>query len=438
MPSSLSGYNITTPYPAYRYIDRYERLGQVGQVPNVQTVFLGYDTVYVDVNNPGPMHNKYRSVSMAGNTPNYRLIKGTPWALPANVGSDDHQETEMSLELVQNMRQGYSGEFERHSLVRVGSFSAAQYFGDPDPASHLEVQAKFFAKVNDVDVHAGVFLAEASKTSAMIRKTAKRLADCLVNLRKLKIMAACRAIGVLPNKQVRAKSRLLRHIRGNGRKYRLSDKELSDLFLELQFGWLPLLSDAEGAGKALAKITVDPSRTDWFHISKLGIVEKTTIIKDTSVSPPVTTTAIVKKTIKYGGWIRYKRAVPEAINKLGLTDLAGVAWELTPWSFVFDWLANINDMITASTALSSYEFSSMYASNLMTSECVATRQTTNGYAYPDRSFVYVTRAPRWRRRRFNRFSWSPSVPSFRFKNDPLNLRRTASAVALAVQRVKSS
>lgn len=427
-------YNTINKYPPYDINTTYEVLTEVGEVPNRHIRFVGYRVLTEHVNDPGIDTVKYRSRVTADATPNFANL--LPHQRPVNGASDNQQWTEGSKERYLVKAIGYNGEYTKQDYLRIGSFSAAQVFSDPDPTLHNEVMAKFFTKLNNVDFSAGVFAAESKSTASLILTSAKRMAMSLKDLRQLKLASAMRHLGVELKPSLVAKSRLLRHIRkGKARNYRLNDKELSSLWLEAQYGWGPLVSDVENAAKFAAKQVTDPSRTEWTHLEARLNRSKTSIQK-TQDARPTTTTATVTKTVKYGCWVRYVRAAPQAVHELGLTDLASTAWELVPYSFVFDWFININEMLTAANALKSYEITGGYASTLMTSQCIGTVAPSRPTFYAGTTTrVMVLRNPTWKRRQYNRSPWTPSVPAFRFNSDPLNLKRTANALALIRQKL---
>lgn len=427
-------YNTINQYPPYYINTVYEVLKEVGEVPDCHLEFAGYRVVAEYVNEPGVDTIKYRSRVTADATPNFENM--LPHDRPVNGASDDQQWTESSKERYLVKAYGYNGEFTKEDYLRIDSFSAAKVFSDPDPTLQNEVMAKFFTKLNNVDFSLGVFAAESKSTAALILTNAKRMAKSLKDLRQLKLASAMRHLGVELKPSLVAKSRLLRHVRkGKARNYRLNDKELSNLWLEAQYGWGPLVNDVQNAARFAAKQVVDPSRTEWTHLQAQGFRGKNSIHKTTDARP-TTTTATVTKTVKYGCWVRYTRAAPQAVNDLGLTDLASTAWELMPYSFVFDWFININEMLTAANALRSYEVTGGYTSSLMTSQCIGTVASSPPTFYAGTiTRIMVLRNPTWKRRLYTRSPWTPSVPAFRFNSDPLNLKRTANALALIRQKL---
>lgn len=432
MPSQY--YNTMVPFPPFSYNTLYEVLAEVGEVPNVRTEFVGYRVVTETVQDPGIDMIKYRNKETAGPTPGFQNM--LPHDRPVNGASDDQQWTVSSIERVLTKAYGYNGEYTKEDIPRYGSFAAARIASDPEPQLRNMCEAKFFTKLNNVDFNAGTFAAESKSTSKLILQTAKRLSLCLKDLRKLQVASAMKHLGVKVSPSLNAKSRLLRDVRSTkARNYRLNSKELSSLWLEAQYGWGPLVSDVENAAKFAAKRVVDPDRTEWTHLSAMMFKGKTHV-HQTEDARPTTTRATVKQTVKCGCWVRYTRAAPQAVHDLGLTDLSSTAWELVPYSFVFDWFVNINEMLTAANALSSYQLSGGYVSSLLTSECIGTVGSLPPRTYGGQTtYTYTLRNPTWRRRLYTRIPWTPSVPEFRFHSDPLGLKRATSALALIRQKL---
>lgn len=122
-------------------------------------------------------------------------------------------------------------------------------------------------------------------------------------------------------------------------------QEFSSGWLELQYGWLPLLSDAEEGAQFLAHQLNSPLQTTfrasvtiratysratlWEECPKVG--------KGTGPGRQVYRKSLIAR-------VKEKSTIPKL---LGLTTLESVAWELTPWSFVIDWFIPIGDWLAA-------------------------------------------------------------------------------------------
>lgn len=122
---------------------------------------------------------------------------------------------------------------------------------------------------------------------------------------------------------------------------KISDKSIASNWLELQYGWLPLLADAQSGAQYLAEYGLRRrSRRYSVRLSKSG-----------SLGPAVGGANVVGTTVARGQLIAYIDEVNEA-SLIGLTDPLSVAWELIPYSFVVDWFLPIGDFLQA-RALSS-------------------------------------------------------------------------------------
>lgn len=115
-----------------------------------------------------------------------------------------------------------------------------------------------------------------------------------------------------------------------GSRRRLTSEHVSSAYLQTVFGWLPLVNDVFEASKAFeSKCAV---RTNRFYASVK--VEKSC---ESSVHPTAFT----------GIGTRRRRILYEmsenisVARSLGLTNPASVLWELTPWSFLFDYFMPI-------------------------------------------------------------------------------------------------
>lgn len=120
---------------------------------------------------------------------------------------------------------------------------------------------------------------------------------------------------------------------------RRRSKATGDNILETCFGWGPLISDIAGAVEVLAK-GVPPvyvkkrftQRELQSTTSYLGAVDRHYRVQD-SCSYQIQAT------------IRVDNPNTNLAQSLGLVNLGSVLWELTPWSFVVDYFANVNTFI---------------------------------------------------------------------------------------------
>jgi hypothetical protein len=139
-------------------------------------------------------------------------------------------------------------------------------------------------------------------------------------------------------------------------------------WLELQYGWKPLLSDVYGAAKALE----NRPKGDWRVTAKA-----TRSLKDQKV----VTFAGQFMSRSSASWSKsvFARidALPQneaiiSLASLGALNPLSVAWELVPFSFVADWFIPIGGFIDSLDAMLGYG-ESFYSSTLLTKAVVKSK-----------------------------------------------------------------
>lgn len=120
----------------------------------------------------------------------------------------------------------------------------------------------------------------------------------------------------------------------------------ANLFLEGNFGWLPLVTDIYQA----IKVMTDDVPEGW--ISGIATEQKK-INVHSGYYPPNGSLLSFEGTLKF----RVKQTCMVQVtnpnvwlaNKLGVINPALVAWDLVPWSFVINWFANISQVLGSIT-----------------------------------------------------------------------------------------
>lgn len=128
-------------------------------------------------------------------------------------------------------------------------------------------------------------------------------------------------------------------------------KLLSDSWLELQFGWLPLISDIEDAHKALNNprpqyAHVVGSGSDFIIVSRGQVSSGSGIIVHRGSQ-----TESTECEVKYYGQVRAyaNPAGGGPMQDFGLhaREFLPTAWEVLPWSFAVDYFTNVGDIVNA-------------------------------------------------------------------------------------------
>lgn len=129
------------------------------------------------------------------------------------------------------------------------------------------------------------------------------------------------------------------------------------LWLEIQYGWKPLLSDVFGLTKAILDAPAPPriavhgrARDNFGHTATCSIGR---------TSPTVYVDRLAKGVHNVHVRLDYEQSGNiAALNaaSMGLTNPADLAWELLPFSFVADWASNIGDCFNVLDATVGWDF----------------------------------------------------------------------------------
>lgn len=188
---------------------------------------------------------------------------------------------------------------------------------------------KLYGEIKGADFNAAISGAELPKSFDMIKESAFKLANAYSLARK------GLAAGISRQSRRRLFSSASRVLTGKGG---TADGKLANNWLELQYGWLPLVNDMYEGSK--------------FIESKLQ-----TIKQSFSVGSKVDETCLYYcSTYQAKSAVRTYQIIVDLTEKvplaaqLGLTDPYSIAWELMPYSFVIDWALPIGPYLEAVTA----------------------------------------------------------------------------------------
>ena len=274
----------------------------------------------------------------------------------------------------------------------------------------LALLGKLREKVAGSDFNLGVFLAEGHQALEMITNAASRIYRSVTALKKGNLKAARRALidGTTNGRGRPAPQKGVR-------------KDLANNWLELQYGWLPLLKDAEASAQFLAHMLGWPMQE---------------IVRVSRQVP--TTISYVSPSFSYEGYTTYSRKSIKCILKekdvaklVGLTDPLSVVWEKLPWSFVIDWFIPIGNYLSARG------LAQALTGTFVTS--VRTGVVAGGLKVNTTSGIYsklLANEPTQKIGSFTRTvssSLSVPLPSMKSFNSVTSWRHCANAVALLLQ-----
>lgn len=197
----------------------------------------------------------------------------------------------------------------------------------------IKLVNKLREKLTGSDFNMSVFLGEGHQTLRMIGDTAITLAKAIRALKRRQFAEAAAALGVKSPK-------------GGGMRRKGVDN-LSSRWLELQYGWLPLLKDAEAGAQQLAHHLNYP-QTMTFRAS---------VRREQNRSWKNYANSVIRLNAEQ--YIFHRRSLIARISEpltvpqlLGLKDPELVVWELLPFSFVADWFLPIGDWLAARALVS--------------------------------------------------------------------------------------
>lgn len=277
--------------------------------------------------------------------------------------------------------------------------------GDWNSNDTLGMLDKLRVKVAGSDFNAGVFLGEGREALSMIMNSAVRIRKALSYVKRGNVILAAKALGQT----------------WNGQKIH---KSISANWLELQYGWLPLLSDAKSGAEFLA------ARLEFPFLQTYKV--KRTKKRILSQAVAAGQNGYVNGVTRYQILARLSEVDPYKLS--GLTDPASVVWELVPYSFVADWFLPIGNYL-AGRGLASALSGSFVVTQTTTYDMGLSGGSTSDTNY---TFTY-TGLSAWSRsivvsRTVNSTLQVP-LPTWKPLSKVASWKHCANAVALLTQKV---
>lgn len=274
------------------------------------------------------------------------------------------------------------------------------------PADDLRLQSKLVSAIKGHEFNLAVNIAQANQLVTMCANTIRSMGRSLLYLKRGNVAAAFRELGV------------------SGKNKSLKSKDVTGRWLEMQYGWLPSISDAFEAAKAFEALSIN--RTNRV-VAKTGKYR----VSDSSCAPSLWSAPCIQRI--RGKIICELEEEVSFARSLGLTDPLQVAWEVFPFSFVLDWFLPIGT----------------YLENLAVLPHLKARFMVTIYELGDSSFGTSTGLdPRWnpgcrRNATFRRVTRTVSAslttarPQFVDPVTAMTYKRIANAVSLAHQLLGS-
>lgn len=269
----------------------------------------------------------------------------------------------------------------------------------------ITLQSRLSEAVKGHQFNLAVSAAQGKQTVDMVSNAIFSVGGAISDLKKGRFESAARRFGVNP------------------RPSKLSEKDISGRWLELQYGWLPMLSDIYEASKAYESISNGPRK------SRIQVNINRKQQGDASCASSIYT---CKGMNTDSARIIYEMSEQISTPRsLGLTDPLSVAWELIPYSFVVDWFIPIGD----------------YLENLNVIPNLQGRFLTTRVQRFQGSTIWVDGSYRWFSKPIEHvqyFNMTRTVstsltvakPGFNSIPDAMSPKRIFNALALVVQRIR--
>lgn len=282
--------------------------------------------------------------------------------------------------------------------------------------SRNKALVKCLNKLKDQDFHLGQFLAESKQTINLVRTGVIRIARGVQAFRG-------KYPGLWPLVRAYQTGRLPRHLWCN----------IPRKWLELQYGWIPLLSDIYGAVNHLAK-------RSRFSIPYLTVKSGDRVEDDLSFGCSTyfggqgpTIHCKRQRDVYVSLTYAMENPVLAEMSALGLINPAEIVWELTRYSFVLDWLIPVGSWLSALTADVGYKFITGAMSSV-TRTRVTGSEWEPTHSDPNVTVVsHSNAAPSGEIFNFSRIAYENTpIPGPYIKN-PLSVLHVANAIALLAQ-----
>lgn len=303
----------------------------------------------------------------------------------------------------------------------------------PSTALHDETDDKALsyaiqnARSKQTHFRGGNFLAELGDTIRGLRNPAKGFRDLLDAYRRNARKRVKNAVGRRSIPTTRNAFEELE--RDSPDVARAAQRALSDTWLEHNFGWAPLLSDAANAYQALRRLCLRTPTARYRGTAETW--DPPTYVTQTELHDVTTLRFTVRTQVKYEvtyyGAVKVQVDSPplgQAVEEMGVRarDFLPAVWEALPYSFLIDYFTNIGDIIEAvSFPRSDLAWISRTYRNhsIRSTERVAVEDTSSP-AYPaansNKTFGFSPSFVKWDRKYVNRIVYSGSiVPGIRFE-----------------------
>lgn len=348
------------------------------------------------------------------NSPNWSSVKNAP-VLPFNDYHRREVKTFTPIGTVEELPGNYT--YNDFPL----QFSSPPSLGGP----HAEAIKHMYSRIGNVDLQMLVSAAEMPKTLDLVAGTARNIGHAFRRLRKFDVVGAMKHLGINDTRKGNRMSKSMQNYhKANSR---VSKKDVAgSRWLELQYGWLPLLGEVESSVKVLNREIENKGMILSFKSN--GGTKGTSVVNNYYGSG----TRRWKRKIQYYVTVEVIDSKSRTVGSLGLTNPLSVVWELVPYSFVVDWFLPIGDFIAAQTALAGLQYrAGGYSEETITrTKAHVTHVKYSRWATCPANLTLDEHEVWYRRTKMSDFPNATRMLSLSSVHEALGLRRATSALAL--------
>lgn len=332
----------------------------------------------------GLVHQKVWSRS-GTSTPSWGKLSKRTGFFPVNNFSFQSTTTG-SWQGVYSETTGLSGKYsESGTYVRSGWIPEPPEIGElpgslanPVPATVLarldgHTVQDLLGKIKSQKINLVQAYAERAQTARTISETATNIAKALIALKKGDLGGAARSVGIHVGKRAQ---RAYRKGFRKGSRMEQQTESLARGWLAVQYGVKPLMSDIFGACETLANVGMNPQSARVY--AKNTRVETTDqSVRGLAPNQPTTGAQYRKQgeteyTVQYVCYFTYALPGLTDLARLGITNPALIAWELMPYSFVFDWFLPVGGWLSSFDATLGLTFVSGSRTVFIRNKCTTT------------------------------------------------------------------
>jgi hypothetical protein len=284
-----------------------------------------------------------------------------------------------------------------------------------DSNDDIALIAKLQEKVFGSEFNLGVFLGEGRQALTLIADSAIRIAASLRHLRRGRLKDAWQDLVRGTSREKRSAPHKEKFVNPS----KIDERIYADLWIEMQYGWKPLLSDVKSGAEALAAQLSEPF--SLHYVAKRMKQESGERVTQTMSDGPITCTYYSCR----GRVLRTTVSEKPGLAQLSrLDNPLTVAWELLPWSFVIDWFIPVGQWLDARGSSSIFNAGSV-SSTLDKENCYVPMQGTTAIFRFDNLQRVV-----------GGVSGSLPLPAFKPLSKVASWQHCANAIALLTQQAR--